>query len=247
LPVFREITGHFPAFHERLQKKMTIDQAFNQAAGAYDAWVRKALPGYDTLFTVATEIIPFDVARPIRVLDLGAGTGLFAWHVLQKYPQARCVLVDLAEQMLAVAQSRFQAYPDQFEARLEDYRSFQDEQPFDLVISSLSIHHLSDLDKQALFQSIYTLLSSGGMFINVDQVRGETPALAELYWSAWLRHVRQNGASEAEIEVSIARRRQYDQEATLADQLLWLQQAGFTDVDCVYKHYFVAVFMGRKP
>jgi tRNA (cmo5U34)-methyltransferase len=225
---------------------MTIDQAFNQAAGAYDSWVRKALPGYEAIFAVATEIIPFDAGRSMRVLDLGAGTGLFAWHVLQKYPQARCVLVDLAEQMLAVARSRFQAYPGQCELRAEDYRNFQDAQPFDLVISSLSIHHLSDPDKQALFKRIYTLLGSGGMFINVDQLRGETPALAALYWSAWLRHVRQNGASEAEIEASIARRKQFDQEATLAEQLLWLQQAGFTDVDCVYKHYFVGVFMGSK-
>ena len=36
-----------------------------------------------------------------------------------------------------------------------------------------------------------------------------------------------------------------DRDAGLFEQLSWLEQAGF-DADCIYKHYFVAVFLALK-
>ncbi|MBN1977575.1 MAG: hypothetical protein JW918_09255 [Anaerolineae bacterium] len=53
---------------------MTIDQAFVRTVAYYDAWMQKALPGYDDLFQVATAVMPFAGDTPIRVLDLGAET-----------------------------------------------------------------------------------------------------------------------------------------------------------------------------
>ena len=230
----------------------SIDQAFNAALDYYDGWMRTALPNYDDLFGSALRVIPFPAEATIDVLDLGAGTGLFSQHVLGRYPQARFVLYDVAEKLLEAARARFsaQAAPvdqaAQFEFVVGDYRALQAAGQFDLVISSLSIHHLEDDEKAALFRSIYRALRSPGVFINIDQVRGKTPALRELYWNDWLSQVRQRGAPEAQIEQSIERRRTYDRDATLADQLRWLAEAGFVNVDCVYKNFFVGVFLAMK-
>ena len=38
---------------------MAIDEAFNKTVQYYDDWIRKAIPGYSDLFTVAKELIPF--------------------------------------------------------------------------------------------------------------------------------------------------------------------------------------------
>ncbi len=119
-------------------------------------------------------------------MDLGAGTGLFSKHVLEKYPQANFVLYDLADKMLEVAKDRFQSTPAQFEYVVGDYRTLQVTHDFDLVISSLSIHHLTDDEKQDLFRSIYGVLRKPGLFINIDQIRGETAYLREVYWNFWL-------------------------------------------------------------
>jgi tRNA (cmo5U34)-methyltransferase len=225
---------------------MTIEQAFDRTVAYYDNWMRKALPGYDDLFTVATEMMPFEGDAPIRVLDLGAGTGLFSQHVLQKYPNATFVLWDLAEKMLGVAQQRLAEQADRFEFAAQDYRDLQVVEDFDLVISSLSIHHLTDDEKKRLCRRIYTALKAGGVFINVDQIKGETAYLQDLYWELWLRHTRANGAPEEQIRESIERRTAYDQDALLADQLRWLREAGFANVDCVYRHTFVGVFLAMK-
>jgi tRNA (cmo5U34)-methyltransferase len=225
---------------------MTIDQAFNATVAYYDDWMKKALPNYSDIFNTAIDVMPFAATADLDVLDLGAGTGLFSKHVFDKYPQARFVLYDMADKMLDVARRRFGKDSVQFTYIVGDYRNIQMNQTFDLIISSLSIHHLADDEKKTLFGSVYRLLRKGGIFINIDQIRGETPYLRNLYWGHWLSQVKRAETSEDKINESIERRMKYDKDALLADQLQWLKDAGFGNVDCVYKNYFVGVFMACK-
>jgi tRNA (cmo5U34)-methyltransferase len=225
---------------------MSIGQAFDKTVAYYDNWMKLALPSYDRLFASAMELIPFNNDDPIRVLDLGAGTGLFSQLVLENHPRAQFVLVDIAPKMLDLARERFALHPDQFEFRVADYRQFSDKNTFDLIISSLSIHHLSDPEKKKLFANAYRALKPGGVFINVDQVEGPTTDMAAMYWAHWLAEVRAKGAPEDQIQSSIERRTEYDHNALLVDQLRWLSEAGFIDVDCVYKDFFIGVFFAKK-
>jgi tRNA (cmo5U34)-methyltransferase len=208
--------------------------------------MKKALPDFPGLFSAAVEQVPFEQDAHFTVLDLGAGTGLFSWHILERFPAARFTLCDLAPKMLEIARLRFSAYPEQFTYLIEDYRQISVSQRFNLVISSLSIHHLADEDKCALFSHIHELLETGGLFINIDQVWGPTKYWQNLYWNQWLSRVRHSGASDEQINASIQRRKEFDQEAPLISQLQWLEQAGFTQVDCVYKNTFIAVFCALK-
>jgi tRNA (cmo5U34)-methyltransferase len=228
------------------RSRVTIEEAFNDSIEYYDDWMEKALPNYADLFGTAIELIPFEPGAPIDVLDLGAGTGLFSKHVLGKYPKANFMLYDLAEKMLGVARKRFEKNAQQFQYTVRDFRKIQGAQEYDLIISSLSIHHLEDEEKRKLFGRIYTLLRKGGIFLNVDQIRGGTDYLRELYWNHWLTQVRRAGFSEERIQESIGRRIPYDRDALLGDQLHWLKDVGFGNVDCVYKNFFVCVFLAVK-
>jgi tRNA (cmo5U34)-methyltransferase len=225
---------------------MAIGDSFNETVQYYDSWMRTALPDYDALFGTAKALAPFAPEQPITVLDLGAGTGSFSWHILNRYPCARFTLVDLAEKLLETAQKRFAAFDSQFAYCAADYRDLSGFEAFDLVISSLSIHHLADDEKAALFQQVFNHLNPGGVFLNIDQVKGPTPEIQELYWSQWLETVRKRGAAEEQVQSSIQRRKTFDQDALMTDQLRWLEEAGFSSVDCVYKNYFVGVFYAVK-
>jgi tRNA (cmo5U34)-methyltransferase len=225
---------------------MTIDQAFNATTATYDDWMQRALLGYADLFETAIHSIPFTQDQPIRVLDLGAGTGLFSKRVLAAYPHAQFVLVDVADKMLDVARERFHAQAGQFQFDISDFRDLKFEREFDLVISSLAIHHLTDEEKRQVFNATYKSLTTPGVFINVDQIRGETETMRRLYWNRWMKHVRQSGATEEQIQSSIQRRTEFDKEALLTEQLDWLKEAGFSTVDCVYKNYFLGVFLAIK-
>jgi len=225
---------------------VAIDKAFNETVEYYDSWIRKAVPGYDELFAAAKELISFAPDAPIDVLDLGAGTGLFAQQVFGKCPLGRFALWDVAVKMLNVARERFHEHPEQFRYVVDDYRNLGKAESFDMVISSLSIHHLEDDEKRELFRRIYEVLRDQGIFINIDLIRGPTPALEEFYWKNWLEKIRRAGAPEDEIQAGIERRQAYDRDATLEDQLRWLREAEFTDVDCVYRNFKMGVFLGVK-
>ena len=225
---------------------MAIDDAFNKSVDYYDTWVQKALPCYDELFSIAIESIPFSLTEKLNVLDLGAGTGLFSWHVFQSYKDSDFTLIDVADKMLDVSKERFANSERKFSYITNDYRKALPKSQFDLIISSLSIHHLDDNEKQELFIEIFSKLKPGGAFINVDQIKAPSEHFQELYWSKWLAKVRQTGASEDQIQESIIHREEFGKDLTLINQLEWLKKAGFKKVDCLYKHYFVGVFFAQK-
>jgi tRNA (cmo5U34)-methyltransferase len=83
------------------------------------------------------------------------------------------------------------------------------------------------------------------VFINADQVLGSTPFLETLYKKDWKRKV-ENSALTTEDLQSAYERTKLDKMARLEDQLNWLEEAGFSDVDCVYKYFSFVVMFGRK-
>jgi tRNA (cmo5U34)-methyltransferase len=70
--------------------------------------------------------------------------------------------------------------------------------------------------------------------------------MERMYRSRWLDHVRREGATEQQIAESLKRRDDFDHDALLGDQLHWLREAGFASADCVYKNWFVGVFLAVR-
>lgn len=225
---------------------MTIQEAFDRSVADYDDWIRRAVPGYPEIYELAVASVPYVQTRTLSIVDLGAGTGLFTWHLLRRYPEARCTLIDLAPEMLQMAKRRFAAQADAIEYLNRDYLTAELPQGCDLAISSLSIHHLEHARKKALFQRVHGALRPGGLFLNIDQIRAPSGELGEFYWSDWLARVRRAGGTEAQIEASVERRRSFDVDASLSEQLAWLDEAGFGEVDLLYKFGFVGLFWARK-
>jgi tRNA (cmo5U34)-methyltransferase len=225
---------------------MSISKAFDKTVAYYDDWIKNALPCYNEIFSVAKESIPYTPDERINVLDLGAGTGLFSWQVFAIFKEAKFVLMDVSEKMLNVAKERFSATSANVELVVQDYAKGLVAGEYDLVISSVSIHHLSDQEKKVLFARIYSALKPAGVFINIDQIKGSSKFFQEYYWNDWLKKIRTAGVEEEKIQESIKRRKKYDKESTLADQLNWLKEVGFLEVDCLYKYYCMALFWAKK-
>ena len=224
---------------------MSIQQAFNTAATEYDKLRRTLIPCFDDFYQTAIQVIPFDRTAALNVLDLGAGTGLYSGMVQAVFPNAEFTLLDLATEMLEQAKARFQQMGKSPKILLGDYVKTDLSDSYDLIISALSIHHLSDSDKQHLYQRIYNALKPGGMFINADQVLGRTPELERFYQQQWLNTVRDRGISEEHLRAA-QHRMTYDRLAPLDAQMQWLEAAGFQNVDCWYKHFSFAVFGGYR-
>lgn len=220
-----------------------VEMQFNENAGQYDRQRKKLIPCFDDFYATAISLAETNAPEP-GVLDIGAGTGLLASLILEKFPQAKITLIDLSEKMLDVARERFGANPN-LTYIVQDYTKYEFREPFDLIVSSLSIHHLTDEEKRQLYRKAFSGLKKDGVFINADQVLGGTPFLESLYKRDWYGKVENSGLTAGELQAAYERTK-VDKMAALDDQIAWLKESGFKDVDCIYKYFNFVVLYGRK-
>jgi tRNA (cmo5U34)-methyltransferase len=173
--------------------------------------------------------------RPVeRVLDLGTGDGHMLAIVCSHRPDVAGIGIDISPTLLEAARRRFGPGSGIQLLNHDMARSLSpDWGSFDLVVSALAIHHLSDERKRLLYREIFELLVPGGLFCNVDVVAAPTPAL----------HAR----AQAVFGYGPHDGHPSDRPALLGDQLEWLTDGGFTNVDCYWKWLKMAVIAGERP
>jgi tRNA (cmo5U34)-methyltransferase len=156
------------------------------------------------------------------VLELGTGTGETAARLLERHPESFLVGVDESEGMLGAARERLPAGRVRLEVgRLQDALP---EGPFDLVASALCVHHLVADQKRSLFSRVRDVLGPGGLFVLADVVVPPDQGDAVTSLTAG-----------------------FDHPDTLADQLRWLGEAGFSRARATWRHRDLAVVVAEAP
>ncbi|MEI7469392.1 MAG: class I SAM-dependent methyltransferase, partial [Chloroflexota bacterium] len=156
---------------------------------------------------------------------------------------AQLTLIDIAPAMLAQAQQRFEHLARPATFITADYVNTPIVGQFDLIVSALALHHTPEAQLIGVFANIYAALAAGGRFINIDQALGSTAANEARLEQTWRAQVRAKGATEVVLTAAIERMT-LDRTATLLDQLRWLNEVGFVDVECWYRYYRFCVFSG---
>ena len=194
-------------------------------------------------------------------LDLGCGDGILGATVLGEYPTARGVLADFSEPMLQQAREQLKEYADQLVFENLDYGDpdwidkMQAYRPFDAVVSGYSIHHQPDSRKRQVYAEIFSLLSPGGWFVNIEHVSSAAQLNIDLfenhYVAARYAVEREEDGSRTLDQIAEEYGNRPDKAANLLApvelQCEWLRQIGFEEVDCYFRIYELAVFAGRKP
>jgi SAM-dependent methyltransferase len=176
------------------------------------------------------ELLP---ERVDRFVDLGCGDGRLTALLLAARPGARAVAVDFSPPMLAAVRERF-ADDDRvivLEHDLETTLALDG--PFDAVVSSFAIHHVPDDRKRAITDEAFALLRPGGGFLNLEHVASPTARLHDDFLAA--------------LAIDPADDDPSNQLAPVEDQLRWMQEAGFDDVDCHWKWRELALLAGGRP
>jgi len=210
-----------------------------------DAQRLAVIPDMEAFYAAAAWAAAWEGDIP-DVLDIGAGTGLLTEFVLKRYPMAAVTLIDLSEEMLRIAGERF-AGREGLRFIAGDYMTTDPGGSFDIVVSALSIHHLLDEESARCIAGYLDSWRSGGIFVNADQVLGESEWIQHRFMEYWDSHMRNGPLTHSEIEEVRARRDTLDRNGHLADQLNWLRECGFIDVDVTYKNRTFVVFSGRRP
>lgn len=223
---------------------------------------RYFVPAREEQIAIICRLIPpYQGDGAFHVLALCCGEGLLAGAILDAFPTAIVHGYDGAPEMLAQARKNLADYGDRFETREFDLASAEWRRPPwrpHAVVSSLAIHHRDSAGKQGLFDDVYTMLRAGGVFIVADIVRPATQLGVEMAADAWDDAVRQralefDGTTDAFEHFQQEQWNHYrypdptDTPSRLFNQLKWLEQAGFADIDVYWMCAGHAIFGGQKP
>lgn len=179
---------------------------------------------------VLLEIVPHNLQR---FLDLGTGDGRLIALLKAACPQAYAVGLDCSPAMLQAARARFQQ-----DATVE-IREHNLDMPlpalgmFDAIVSSFAIHHCEHSRKRALYAEVFTTLTPGGIFCNLEHISSPTDVLHLQFLQALGATPKTEDPSNKCLDVET--------------QLLWLREIGFNEVDCLWKWRELALLVGSKP
>jgi len=231
--------------------------------GFIENWASKGswqAPIRDAQTAMVLRMIPQPIDAPVRALDLGAGYGALAAAVLRDRPKATAVCLDASAAMLKLGPEK---NPD-LRNRMTFVQGSLDspdwlksvDGTFDAVISARALHHFTGNQRRRhIFQELFRLVRAGGCFINADNVRGATNSLSERYRRArdeYLdRYVRASSGGQTNLaEAKAATPSSYHgphNNGVLEEELAWLRDAGFQDVDCFWKFTTTVVYGGFRP
>jgi tRNA (cmo5U34)-methyltransferase len=214
------------------------DDYFDAIASSYDSQARRGLPRYNEMIDELVASLP---EKASHVLELGSGTGNLTLRLLERFPSTPIDVVDASVGMLDVLRLRV---PDHPRMRILNSPFENLDRPtgtYDLVTSSMSLHHV--IDKRTFYARIYSWLRPGGFLIFADELTGALPHVQAYHWDRWLAFAnRPEGLSPDELRECLAHVETYDHYETLPDQVELLSAAGFSPVDCVWRHLNYAIF-----
>jgi tRNA (cmo5U34)-methyltransferase len=224
-----------------------------------EEWIASATardPERRSILRRVVSLIPCEADAAIRVLDVGAGYGALSAQVLERFPQAQLVCQDFSEPMFAQARERLAWASERVSFVPCDLGDPSWTQAltgtFDAVVSGIAIHNVRYPERiRDIYAEIFDVVAPGGCFFNYDLIFVSGPDAAQAYdhetqLAGWIRGESSEAASPAAAATATQTSHQHDA-ITLEEQLRWLREAGFREVECFWKEGRSAIFGGFRP
>ena len=198
-----------------------IKAHFESEAKEFDDIIIKIIPYYDQMIGALTDSIYFDNDATISVIDLGCGTGTIAKKISEKYPNSKIVCLDIASNMIDIAKHKLSEHK-YTEFVTGDFSRIDFNSKFDVVVSSLALHHLeNDKDKKEFYAEIYNILNDSGIFYNADVVLASADFNQDINMKRWIEFMNRRLPTDEILNNWIPKYQTEDRPAKLMDQIKW--------------------------
>lgn len=173
-----------------VEQRLTTTRFFRRPEDArvYDGTVRMLVEHYDlvhdTIAHVLSAIVGAHMNAPLRILDVGCGTGEEALRIAERIPGAAITALDMSREMLGVFETKLQS-PERAEraSRIRLVHADIDDPSltaerlcavtdycgaYDAIVTAFAFHHFDVEALQRLYAKFHRALRPGGIFINAD-------------------------------------------------------------------------------
>jgi tRNA (cmo5U34)-methyltransferase len=218
---------------------------------------KKGVPSVrrEKMYEVMLDLIIVLSSPQSNVLELGAGTGLFTERLLKTKHFREIYVTDGAEEMLSIAKKTLVAENTLLHFASLDFTTDWTELfkgiDFDVITSSMALHHADD--KLRIFQQVYTKLKPNGVFVFADHMTGASECIKylidrERVLVKWGNEYKDKPERIRElIKWDMDRQRAEGNLCeTVPQYLYYLDICSFKDIDCIWRDYWLAIFIARK-
>ena len=153
----------------------TIEKFYNDISKEYTDFIERCVPKYKEMHSMLFTYLPEKYA-PKSILELGCGTGNLTTLISKHFPSTKIFAVDISGKSIKECKQRLPQIGIQYIKA--DFRSLDfKENSFDLIISSISIHHLYNKEKEDFFRKLFHWQTPKGILTFCDQFKAETDYL----------------------------------------------------------------------
>ena len=132
------------------------------------------------MLEVLVELLP---AGPWRLLDLGAGTGSLTRALLDRFPEATIVALDLDPVLMAIGRGTLgdgggRVTWSQTDLRAPDWTEQVSTGPdlaFDAVVSLATLHHFRARERASIYGDLAKITRPGGLVLNAEGLAAGSP------------------------------------------------------------------------
>ena len=223
----------------------TVESFYDELSSQYTDLISKCVPRYAELMYNMFHYIPDDF-KPKRILDLGCGTGNLTEQILLHYPEAEIDALDISEDILKESQKRFAAKPNVRYIQADFIHMHLPPGSYDLILSSIAIHHINDPEKVNLYRDIFQALTPNGLFIFADQTRGITEEIYQKHILRWKKKAFKLGSTQQNWDMWMGHQDAHDFHTPVNWHVKQLEIAGFNEIDLIWKNIMWAVIWAQK-
>jgi SAM-dependent methyltransferase len=202
------------------------------------------------------------------LVDLGCGSGSLTVRLLEAFPDAQVIGIDIDPTLLPLAQLRTARFGERVRFIQKDLRDpawteiFP--KPVDAVVSATALHWLNEQQLKQVYAQIASILRGGGIFLNADHVGSDFPALQQFWewhreekrkqrrdpraddWNTFMNtYLNELGADAREIRQQVLGEWEGTEEGfPLAWHFDHLRKANFKHVECFWRCDCDAIYGG---
>ncbi len=189
------------------------------------------------------------------LLEIGCGSGLFTQRLSTSGHFSTLCATDGADAMLEIARSQFAQAVTPVTLKPLDFTQLDWSRQFlpirfDAVTSSMALHHAAD--KQQVFRQVFQVLAPGGVFVFADHMAGSSPSVDRLIDRERGRvKLANDSPTNEDLETFTEADRQSQEKQgnrceSVSNYLDYLEGAGFANRDCLWRSYWLAVFVAQR-
>ena len=229
-------------FNKPIKKQFEFDE---EVADVFDDMLLRSVPFYKENLNLQIDILKNFLQPNDKIIDLGSSTGTFLIELSKKIDNLNLIGLDSSDAMIKKSIQKAKAFNSNAKFIKADFLDY-DLSNSKAIIANYTIQFIRPLKREKLIQKIYNSLNNEGIFLMSEKLITENKKLNKIMIDIYYEYKKQKGYSEYEIAAKREALENVLIPYSMQENIEMLKNAGFNDIDVIFRWNNFATFIAFK-